>query len=56
MTSTISEIESAYLATKQGAENPGLAPDSCGCAQSTAGCDLKRVDPYQRRTGERMAA
>lgn len=28
MTSTISEIEAAYLATAQGTKNPGLAPDS----------------------------
>jgi hypothetical protein len=28
MTTTISEIEAAYLATKQGAANAGLAPDS----------------------------
>jgi len=27
MTSTISEIEAAYLATSQGAKNPGIAPD-----------------------------
>jgi hypothetical protein len=28
MTTTISEIEAAYLATVQGAKNAGLAPDS----------------------------